>query len=75
MEQNGKWLADRAKKAEKNLKSVPKEKLGPAGKTLVSSPLQGSPSKSRSTLRGVDGGQAERPAASQLPLARPVIDT
>lgn len=57
MDNRGKWLLTRAQKAEKHLQSFPPEKLGPAGKILVTR----TPGSSQLSPRGAEpGNRAEK---------------
>ena len=62
------WYRNSARRAEKYLESVPPDKLGPAGRILVSNPRQIPRERARPSLEGIDGGISERPLSTQLPL-------
>ena len=69
-----KWYNKRARIAEEHLKSIPYEKLGPAGKVLVDNPRDRSAKNSRERLKGIEGGSSKRDSVSQPPLLCGVPD-
>lgn len=62
------WYRNSANRAEEYLRKTPTDKLGPAGRILVSSKRPSAPERARPGLEGIDGGAPERSTETQLPL-------